>query len=102
MIKTLLLIPLLALQFQSVDKAFQRGNDYPACEQTLLEMLPKAENAQEKASVLWRLARVSYMIGDAQTDKMARRERFTKGIEYAEGTSTKSTHNHLRMPSDAA
>ncbi len=84
MIKTLLLIPLLALQFQSVDKAFQRGNDYPACEQTLLEMLPKAENAQEKASVLWRLARVSYMMGEAQTDKMARRERFTKGIEYAE------------------
>lgn len=84
MIKTLLLIPLLALQFQSVDKAFQRGDNYAACEQTLLEMLPQAENAQEKASVLWRLARVSYMIGDAQTDKTARRERFTKGIEYAE------------------
>lgn len=84
MFKMLFLIPLLALQFQSVDKAFQRGTDYPACEQTLLEMLPQAENSQEKAAVLWRLARVSYMIGDAQTDKMARRERFNKGIEYAE------------------
>ena len=84
MIKTLLLIPLLALQFQSVDNAVQQGNDYPACEQTLLQMLPQAENAKEKASVLWRLARVSYLIGEAQTDKMARRERFNKGIEYAE------------------
>lgn len=84
MFKTLFLIPLLALQFQSVDKAFQRGNDYPACEQTLLEMLPQAENAKERASVLWRLARVNYMIGEEQTDKMARRERFNKGIQYAE------------------
>ena len=84
MIKLLLLIPLLALQFQSVDKAFERGNDYTACEQTLLEMLPQAENSQEKAAVLWRLARVNYMMGDAQTDKLARRERFNKGIEYAE------------------
>lgn len=84
MIKILLLIPLLALQFQSVDKAFQRGNDYPACEKTLLEMLPQAEKGKEKADVLWRLARVNYMIGEAQTDKMARRERFNKGIQYAE------------------
>ena len=84
MIKTLLLIPLLALQFQSVDKAFERGDDYPACEQTLLKMLPQAEKGKEKADVLWRLARVNYMIGDAQTDKMARRERFNKGIQYAE------------------
>lgn len=82
--KLFLLIPLLALQFQSVDKAFERGTDYPACERTLLEMLPQAENNQEKAAVLWRLARVNYMIGDALTDKMARRERFSKGIEYAE------------------
>lgn len=84
MFKTLFLIPLLALQFQSVDKAFQRGNDYPACEQTLLEMLPQAENAKERASVLWRLARVNYMIGEEQTDKMARRERFNQGMAYAE------------------
>ena len=84
MIKILLLIPLLALQFQSVDKAFQRGNDYLACEKTLLEMLPQAEKGKEKADVLWRLARVNYMIGEAQTDKMARRERFNKGIQYAE------------------
>ena len=84
MFKTLFLIPLLALQFQSVDKAVQQGNNYPACEQTLLEMLPQAENAKERASVLWRLARVNYMIGEEQTDKMARRERFNKGIEYAE------------------
>ena len=82
--KLFLLIPLLALQFQSVDKAFERGTDYPACERTLLEMLPQAENGKERADVLWRLARVNYMIGDAQTDKMARRERFSKGIEYAE------------------
>ena len=82
--KLFLLIPLLALQFQSVDKAFERGTDYPACERTLLEMLPQAENGKERADVLWRLARVNYMIGDALTDKMARRERFSKGIEYAE------------------
>lgn len=75
---------MLALQFQSVDNAVQQGKDYPACEQTLLEMLPQAENAKEKASVLWRLARVSYLIGEDQTDKMARREQFNKGIAYAE------------------
>lgn len=84
MMKILLLIPLLALQFQSVDKAFQRGNDYPACEQTLLEMLPQATSNQEKASVLWRLARVNYIMGEAQKDKAERRARFNKGIEYAE------------------
>lgn len=84
MIKTLFLIPLLALQFQSVDKAFDRGNDYRACEQTLLEMLPQAENSAEKANVLWRLARVEYMMGEAQTDKMKRREIFNRGVAYAE------------------
>lgn len=84
MIKTLFLIPLLALQFQSVDKAFERGNDYHACEQTLLEMLPQAENSTEKANVLWRLARVEYVLGEAQTDKMKRREIFNRGVAYAE------------------
>lgn len=84
MIKTLFLIPLLALQFQSVDKAFERGNDYRACEQTLLEMLPQAENSTEKANVLWRLARVEYVLGEAQTDKTKRREIFNRGVAYAE------------------
>ena len=79
-----LLIPLLVLQFQSVDKAFADGNDYRSCEQTLLEMLPQAENSAEKASVLWRLARVNYMLADAQTDKMKRREIFNQGISYAD------------------
>ena len=82
-IKTLLLIPLLILQFGSVDKAFVEGTDYRACEKALLEMLPQAENGAEKASVLWRLARVNYMLGDAQKDKLARRERFNQGITYA-------------------
>lgn len=84
MIKALFMIPLLALQFQSVDKAFERGNDYHACEQTLLEMLPQAENSTEKANVLWRLARVEYVLGEAQTDKMKRREIFNRGVAYAE------------------
>jgi hypothetical protein len=84
MIKTLILIPLLALQFQSVDKAFMSGGDYRSCEKTLLEMLPQAENGTEKANVLWRLARVEYMLGEAQTDKMKRRELFNQGIAYAE------------------
>lgn len=83
MIKTLLLIPLLVLQFQSVDKSFA-DSDYRACEQSLLQMLPQAENGAEKASVLWRLARVNYMLGDAQKEKLARRERFNQGIAYAE------------------
>ena len=84
MIKTLLLIPLLVLQFQSVDKTFADGKDYRACEQTLLEMLPQAGDNAEKASVLWRLARVEYMLADAQTDKMKRREIFNQGIAYAD------------------
>ena len=83
MIKTLLLIPLLVLQFQSVDKNFA-DSDYRACEQSLLEMLPQAETGAEKASVLWRLARVNYMLGDAQKEKLARRERFNQGIAYAD------------------
>ena len=95
MVKTLLLIPLLVLQFQSVDKAFVSGSDYRACEQTLLEMLPQAENGAEKASVLWRLARVSYMLGDAQKDKLARRERFNQGITYAEQGLTENPRDAM-------
>ena len=82
-IKTLLLIPLLVLQFQSVDKTFA-NSDYAACQKQLQEMLPQAENGADKAAVLWRLARVTYMMADAQKDKTVRRERFSQGMAYAE------------------
>lgn len=83
MIRHLLLIPLLVLQFGSVDREFWDAK-YTECEQHLLEMLPEAEDGKEKADVYWRLSRVALLQGDGQTATKAKRECYGRGIAYAD------------------
>jgi len=80
----LFIIPLIVLQFASVDRDFRRATDYTACQQTLEQMLPKATDDHEKAEVLWRLSRVSLMLGEQAADKETKRTFFSQGIRYAE------------------
>ena len=79
----LLIIPLLLLQFNSVDRAF-RNADYTGCEQALQQMLTQAEPGKESAEVLWRLSRVTLLLGDAAPDVKAQRALYARGVEYAD------------------
>lgn len=83
MLHYLLLIPMLLLQFTAVDKEF-RDAKYAACEESLQQMLPEAAPGHEKAEVLWRLSRVTLMLGDAAPDKESKRALYARGIAYAE------------------
>ena len=80
----LFILPLLVLQFHAVDRDFRYARDYEPCRQTLLEMLPQAAPGPEKAEVLWRLSRVTLMLGDQAADKTAKRQLFGEGIRYAD------------------
>lgn len=83
----LFLLPMLVLQFTSVDRDFRYASnpaDYASCQQKLEEMLPQATPGAEKAEVLWRLSRVVLMQGEAAVDKTARRALFDQGVRYAE------------------
>ena len=80
----LFLIPILALQFTSVDRDFRRATDYRPCRETLLEMLPQATPGRERAEVLWRLSRVTLLVGDATAGKAEKRALYDEGIRYAE------------------
>ena len=80
----LFLIPLLVLQFTSVDREFRYATDYTACRQTLEAMLPQAEAGHEKAEVLWRLARIALLEGEKATDKTTKRAYYEQGLRYAE------------------
>lgn len=79
----LLLIPLLLLQFNVVDREF-RDAKYASCEQKLQEMLPQAEPGKEKAEVLWRLSRVTLLLGDEASGVKTQREFYARGLQYAE------------------
>ena len=79
----LLLLPLLLLQFTSVDRLF-RDAKYPECEQALQQMMPQASPGKESAEVLWRLSRVNLLLGDAAPDVKTKREFYAVGLEYAE------------------
>ena len=81
------LIPMLVLQFTSVDRDFRYAAeraDYIACQQKLEEMLPQATAGAEKAEVLWRLSRVVLLQAEPVTDKMAKRALYEQGVRYAE------------------
>lgn len=83
MLRLLFLIPMLALQFTSVDRTFN-NSQYVECRESLLAMLPEAADGHEKAEVLWRLSRVNLLLADATKDKAAKRELYGQGIRYAE------------------
>lgn len=78
-----LLIPLLLLQFAGVDRLFTEAK-YVECEKALQEMLPQAEPGHESSEVLWRLSRAVLLQGDEASAVKAKREFYTRGIEYAE------------------
>lgn len=65
--------------------AFYDQDAFPQAEQALLVQLEKAENAEEQAQVLWRLARVMVSLGDdlAKDDKAGRFALYEKGEAYA-------------------
>jgi len=80
----LFLLPMLLLQFTSVDREFRNATDYTSCRQKLEEMLPQAAPGAEKAEVLWRLSRIALMQGEQAADKKAKRELHNQGIRYAQ------------------
>ena len=83
----LFLLPMLVLQFTSVDRDFRYAADradYVACQQKLEEMLPQATAGAEKAEVLWRLSRVVLLQADSVTDKLSKRALYEQGVRYAE------------------
>lgn len=88
----LLLIPLLLLQFTAVDREF-RDAQYTSCEKKLQEMLPQAEPGKEKAEVLWRLSRVTLLLGDAQPAVKSQREFYARGLQYAEQAIAEDPRN---------
>lgn len=79
----LFILPMLILQFTSVDRDFNATN-YTACRQGLETMLPQAEAGPEKAQVLWRLSRVMVLLADQATEKQEKRAIYDQGIRYAE------------------
>lgn len=80
----LFILPLLALQFTSVDREFRYATDYEPCRTHLEQMLPQAAPGPEKAQVLWRLSRVMVLLADQKTDKAEKRAIYDQGIRYAE------------------
>lgn len=84
MMSILLTLAVALLQFSSVDDLFRYGNDYEKCKEILLEMEIQAGSGREKAEVLWRLSRVSLMLGESADDVESKRKHFKKGISYSE------------------
>ncbi len=80
----LFLLPMLVLQFTTVDREFRYATEYTHCQQMLEEMLPQATAGAEKAEVLWRLSRVMLLQGEQAVDKKTKRALYNQGIRYAE------------------
>ena len=80
----LLLAVALIISFIQVDRDFRFKCNYEENHDTLIVMLESAFPGKEKADVYWRLSRASLMLGEAEQDKVAKREWFMKGMTYAE------------------
>ena len=74
---------LSTLSFTGVDRSFTRET-YAACRDSLTVMLPRAADNKEKAEVLWRLSRVTLMLGEQAPSKEEKRVLFGQGIRYAD------------------
>lgn len=81
--KGLLVLLLATLSFSFVDKAFERES-YQACRDSLRVMLDRSSGPHEQAEVLWRLSRVTLLLGERESGKEARRAVFAEGIRYAD------------------
>lgn len=80
----LLAFAVVMLQFSAVDDIFKYECDYPKCKEILLEMNNQADSGSEKAEILWRLSRVSLMLGESAVDIESKRLHFKEGKSYAE------------------
>lgn len=86
-------ILLSALNFTDADALLSEEANYQACKSELEAMLPKARTGEEKAAVLWRLSRVTLLMGELRTDNDERRAIFTQGISYADKAIEASPKN---------
>ena len=72
----LLAFAVVMLQFSAVDDIFKYECNYPKCKEILLEMNNQADSGSEKAEILWRLSRVSLMLGESAVDIESKRLHF--------------------------
>jgi hypothetical protein len=97
MLKLMFLAAVVA-SFISVDRDFKYKCNYKENHDTLLVMLESAFPGSEKSDVLWRLSRVSLMLGEQEESKAAKRVWFKMGMEYAElGLKENSTSKENLM-----
>ncbi len=73
---------LTVLSFTGVDRSFVRES-YTECRDSLVVMLPRAQTGKEKSEVLWRLSRVSLMLGEKAPSREEKRAVFGEGVRYA-------------------
>ncbi|MCF0237076.1 MAG: hypothetical protein HUK24_00640 [Sphaerochaetaceae bacterium] len=74
-----------ALDFTAVDETYDKDLDDNGVYETLKSMLSKASSNDEKAEVLWRLARICVDLGDSldESDKSGRFKWYEEGEQYA-------------------
>lgn len=81
---TLFVVLSLLVQLANIDRDFRFNENYQANYDTLKIVLEQAQTPQERSEVLWRLSRVSLMLGEGSSEKEVKRDFFDKGITYAE------------------
>ena len=74
---------LATLNFTAVDRSFDRES-YLQCRDSLTVMLGRAESDKERAEVLWRLSRVTLMLGEKAGTKESKQALFSEGVRYAD------------------
>lgn len=84
------------VDFKQVDQLFRRGegSDYTQCKSLLEAMLPQAKEGAVKADVLWRLARVSVLLGQKETTKEGKQKVFGEGVKYGEEAIRQDPKEH--------
>lgn len=82
--KTLFIVFLAVLNFSHADALFDSGTAMEECRAELVTMLPQAGTQAEKSQVLWRLARISLILGEQESTKDGKRAVFSQGVEYAQ------------------
>ena len=94
---SLLLTLLLSLSFSGADRLFVRES-YLECRDSLTVMLPRAEGGKERAEVLWRLSRVTLLLGEKASSREEKRAIFGQGVRYAsEGIAADPANVHCYM-----
>ena len=91
--KILFTLAAVILQFSAADEVFTYKGDYLTCKEILLEMESQANSGREKAEIMWRLSRVSLMLGETANDVESKRAHFKDGISYAERGITENSQN---------